>query len=257
MKNGHHNKHGEHENSDRWLLTYADLITLLLGLFVILYAMSKIDAGKYAEIVSALGGVFGSPQGVLVGQNGLLEQPLTSLQSERKRVAGEIRSALALDTNPTPIQVTENERGVTVHIMEELLFPSGRAEIKPSSYAAIDTLARILRRLPNDLRVEGHTDNVPISTPQFPSNWHLSVGRAVAVGYYLITQHGLVAERVSVVGYSEYRPLVDNDTPEHRALNRRVDIVIITGVGHGKEAEESAARAENAKSERGTLVARQ
>lgn len=257
MKNGHHNKHGEHENSERWLLTYADLITLLLGLFVILYAMSKIDAGKYAEIVSALGGVFGSPQGVLVGHDGVLDQPVTSLQSERRRVAGEIQSALNLKNTPMPIQVTENERGVTVHIMEELLFASGRAEMKPSSYAAIDTLARILRRLPNDLRIEGHTDNVPISTPQFPSNWHLSVARAVTVGYYLMTKHNLVAERVQVVGFSEYRPLVDNDTPEHRALNRRVDIVIITGVGHGKEASVAAARADNEGMARGSQVTTQ
>jgi chemotaxis protein MotB len=233
MKNGRGHGHEEHENTERWLLTYADLITLLLGLFVILYAMSKIDAGKYAEIASALGGVFGSPQGVLVGQNGVLDQPVTSLQNDRKKVAEQIRSALKLDSNPMPIQVTENERGVTVHIMEELLFASGRAEIKTTSFAAIDTLARILRELPNDLRVEGHTDNVPIATPLFPSNWHLSVARAVNVGYYLIEKHRLVADRVSVVGYSEYRPILPNDSPEHRAVNRRVDIVIVTGVGHG------------------------
>ncbi len=233
MKNGRGHGHEEHENTERWLLTYADLITLLLGLFVILYAMSKIDAGKYSEIVSALGGVFGSPQGVLVGQNGVLDQPLTSLQNDRKKVAEQIRSALKLDANPVPIQVSENERGVTVHIMEELLFASGSAEIKTTSFAAIDTLARILRELPNDLRVEGHTDNVPIGTPLFPSNWHLSVARAVNVGYYLIQKHRLVADRVSVVGYSEYRPILPNDTPEHRAVNRRVDIVIVTGVGHG------------------------
>lgn len=234
---GHH----EHDNQDRWLLTYADLITLLLGLFVILYAMSKIDAGKYAEIVSALGGVFGSPKNVMVGSGGVLDQPLTILQLERRDVADQIRDALHLDTSPLPIQVTENERGVTVHIMEELLFASGSADLKPSSYAAIDTLASVLRKLPNDLRVEGHTDNVPINTVAFPSNWHLSVARAVNVGFYLIQQHGLVAERVQVVGYSEYKPLVTNDTPEHRALNRRVDIVIITGMAAGEENARPAA----------------
>jgi chemotaxis protein MotB len=233
MKNGAGHGHGEHENTERWLLTYADLITLLLGLFVILYAMSKIDAGKYNDVVSGLGKVFGSPDGVLVGQNGVLNQPISAVQSDRRKVAEQIRSALRLDTNPIPIQVTENERGVTVHILEELLFASGSAEIKTSSYAAIDTLARILRELPNDLRVEGHTDNVPINTPLFPSNWHLSVARAVNVGYYLIQKHRLVPDRVSVVGYSEYRPIQLNDTPEHRSVNRRVDIVIVTGAGRG------------------------
>ena len=124
MKNGRGHGHDEHESTERWLLTYADLITLLLGLFVILYAMSKIDAGKYAEIRSGLGVIFGGPQGVLVGQNGVMDQPLTSLQNDRKKVAEQIRSALKLDSNPMPIEVTENERGVTVHIMEELLFAS-------------------------------------------------------------------------------------------------------------------------------------
>jgi chemotaxis protein MotB len=223
-----HNKH-EHGNADRWLLTYADLITLLLGLFVILYAMSKIDAGKYAEIVSALNGVFGSPKGALAGNAALLPNPNAALQTERQRIAQEIRSALDLDRQKLPITVTENERGVTVHIMEELLFPSGSADLKRASLNAMDTLAGILRRLPNDLRVEGHTDNVPISTAQFPSNWHLSVARALNVGYYLILQHGLTQERVSIVGYSEYQPLERNDTPEHRARNRRVDIVILAG----------------------------
>jgi chemotaxis protein MotB len=223
-----HNKL-DHGNADRWLLTYADLITLLLGLFVILYAMSKIDAGKYAEIVSALNGVFGAGKGVLAGDAGLLQTPNTALQTERQRIAQEIRGALNLDNPELPITVTENERGVTVHIMEELLFPSGSADLKRASLNAMDTLAGILRRLPNDLRVEGHTDNVPISTAQFPSNWHLSVARALNIGYYLILQHGLTQERVSIVGYSEYQPLEKNDTPEHRARNRRVDIVILAG----------------------------
>ena len=225
MKKKH--QHGEHENSERWLLTYADLITLLLGLFVILYAMSKIDAGKYAEIVSALGGVFGSNQGILIGGGSLLENPRESLLSERQRVAREVSQALNLESGSMPVSVTESERGVTVHIMEELLFASGSAEIKASSLSALDTLASVLKKLPNDLRVEGHTDNVPINTAQFPSNWHLSVSRAVNVGYYLIRQHGLVPDKVSVVGYSEYRPWATNDTPEGRAKNRRVDIVIV------------------------------
>jgi chemotaxis protein MotB len=219
--------HGEHENSERWLLTYADLITLLLGLFVILYAMSKIDAGKYAEIVSALGGVFGSDHGILIGGGSLLENPRESLLSERQRVAQAVSDALDLQSGSMPVSVTESERGVTVHIMEELLFASGSAELKASSLSALDTLASVLKKLPNDLRVEGHTDNVPINTVQFPSNWHLSVSRAVNVGYYLIRQHGLVPDKVSVVGYSEYRPWASNDTPEGRAKNRRVDIVIV------------------------------
>ena len=225
-------QHGGHDNDERWLLTYADLITLLLGLFVILYAMSKIDAGKYAEIVSAMEGVFGSPKGVMGGSMGAVEPSVPSLQMERERIASEIRSALHLDSRQQPISISENERGITVHIMEEMLFPSGSADIKNTSLITLDTLATVLRALPNDIRVEGHTDDVPISNSSFPSNWHLSVARAVNVGYYLIERHGLMPSKVSVVGYAEYRPLVPNDTPEHRAQNRRVDIVIVTNANH-------------------------
>ena len=220
-------KHTEQDNADRWLLTYADLITLLLGLFVILYAMSKIDAGKYAEVVSALNGVFGAPQGILMGNPSILDNPANALRSDKQRIAQEITSALQLEERNLPINITENERGVTVHIMEELLFASGSADLKQTSLSTLDVLAEVLRTLPNDLRVEGHTDDVPINTAQFPSNWHLSVARSLNVAYYLIERHGLTQERVSVVGYSEFQPLFPNDNAANRARNRRVDIVIV------------------------------
>ena len=235
-------KHTEHENADRWLLTYADLITLLLGLFVILYAMSKIDAGKYSEVASALNGVFGAPHGILTGNPTLLENPSNALQAERQKISDDIRAALRLDERPLPVTITENERGVTVHIMEELLFASGSADLKQTSLVTLDTLALVLRTLTNDLRVEGHTDNVPINTVQFPSNWHLSVARALTVAYYLIQRHGLLQERVSVVGYSEFQPLAPNDNIDNRSRNRRVDIVIVAN-GLRKAAERSAAAA--------------
>jgi chemotaxis protein MotB len=223
--------HQEHENSERWLLTYADLITLLLGLFVILYAMSKVDAGKYKELVAAMGGVFGSGSaGVVQGGQGVINLPIPGAPSEKQRIEKELRSALGLDKHSLPISISHNERGVTVHMMEELLFPSGEADLKAASLPTLDTLAAVLRTLPNDIRVEGHTDNVPINTVQFPSNWHLSVARAVRTAYYLISRDGLPPSQVSVAGYSEYRPLLPNSTPENRAQNRRVDIVIVTSV---------------------------
>ena len=237
MKKGE--KHAEqHDNEERWLLTYADLITLLLGLFVILYAMSKIDAGKYAELVSAMGGVFGKEkQGVLQGQMGMMQSVVPQLQNERQQIEKEIREALGSGIKKQLVSVSQNERGITIHIMEELLFNSGSAEFKASSLLVLDSLASVLKKIPNDIRIEGHTDNVPISSAQFPSNWHLSVARAVNAGYYLIEKHGLDPEKVSVVGYSEYRPLVPNTSEENRARNRRVDIVIITNVPREQGAE--------------------
>jgi len=223
---------GGHDNSERWLLTYADLITLLLGLFVILYAMSKIDAGKYAEIVNALGGVFGTSRGVMVGNAGVMSSQIPLIQNERQKIAEDLRSALHLEVKKLPIAISSSERGVTVHIMDELLFGSGSADIKESSLPALDSLASVLAALPNDVRVEGHTDDVPISSPVYPSNWHLSVARAVSIAYYLIQHHGLNPEKVAAVGYAEYHPLAPNDSDIHRAQNRRVDIVILANTAH-------------------------
>jgi chemotaxis protein MotB len=219
----------EQDNSDRWLLTYADLITLLLGLFVILYAMSKVDSEKYAEIVSALGGVFGvSKPGVMQGNVGAIEPVMPALQAEKKKIEEQIRAVLGKDIGNESVAISQDERGVTVHLMEKLLFQSGKAELKQISLSTLDRLADALRKLLNDFRVEGHTDDVPINTPLYPSNWHLSVARAIAAGYYLIEKHHLSADRVSIIGYSEYRPLVLNTSAENRSRNRRVDIVILT-----------------------------
>lgn len=226
----HKRHHDEHENHERWLLTYADLITLLLGLFVILYAMSKIDAARYAEMISALSGVFGgSRPSIVQGKSGVVDMPSAMLKTEREKIAEELRNVLHRDLADGFASVTNDERGVTVHLLEELLFASGSAQLKRSSLTTLDTLAAVLKTLSNEVRVEGHTDNVPIRTELFPSNWHLSVARAVNAGFYLIDRHGINPERVSVVGYAEYRPLVSNTTPENRSRNRRVDIVILTG----------------------------
>jgi chemotaxis protein MotB len=221
----------EKDRSDRWLLTYADLITLLLGLFVILYAMSKIDVEKYAELVSALGGVFGNePSGIFAGERTPIPPIVNGVQAQRQKIAQEINAALSTNMKKGLVSVTQNERGITVHMMEELLFASGSAVLKASSLFALDTLTRIIARLPNDVRIEGHTDNVPISTPTFPSNWHLSVARAMNTAYYMMGKQRIDPEKISVVGYSEYRPLAGNTSEENRARNRRVDIIIVTNV---------------------------
>jgi chemotaxis protein MotB len=224
-------KHTELENGDRWLLTYSDLITLLLGLFVILYGMSKIDTEKYEQVVSALGGIFGGENaGVLNGSARAMPNGVSPLQAERNRILAEFENVLGSAKKQGLVTFSQNERGVTVHLMEALLFNSGSADLKTSSYQILDTLGSIIKRLPNDIRIEGHTDDVPIHTERFPSNWHLSVNRAVNTGYYMLNQYGLNAEKVSVVGYAEYRPLVENTDAESRARNRRVDIIIVTNV---------------------------
>lgn len=213
----------EEADKDRYLITYADLITLLLGLFIILYAISNIDLNKYSKMIFALGNTFGTG-GRVIGLKSTKEPVITSkiddLRNNLLRLIDkkEFRNSVSLE---------ENERGFTIHIMENILFPPASAELNSASKLILQQLAAIVRKLPNDIRIEGHTDNIPIHNRIYPSNWHLSVDRALNTAYYLIQSEGLDPEKVSIVGYSEYKPIADNSTVEGRAKNRRVDIVII------------------------------
>lgn len=215
----------DEEGRDRYLITYADLITLLLGLFIILYAMSKIDSEKYEKVIYAMSDIFGH-NGRAVGKMtettsiGDLVEPIVELKNKLNNVI--VENNLASD-----ISLIESERGITVRIQDKILFKSGDAALGERPRYILGKISKVLNKLDNDIRVEGHTDDRPISTAQFPSNWHLSIQRATNTAYYLMESEGIDPERVSVVGYSEYKPIVPNDSPEHRAQNRRVDIVIL------------------------------
>ncbi|MEJ5350735.1 MAG: OmpA family protein [Melioribacteraceae bacterium] len=211
----------EESDKDRYLITYADLITLLLGLFIILYAMSNIDSGKYKGVVAALGSIFGSDSKLsIVNSDKVIPTP-------KDKLAEDLTKLIAMYNYNNSIRLEQNERGITIHILDDILFPPGKATLSENSKLVLKRLAQVLRNLPNDIRIEGHTDNIPINTPQYPSNWHLSVDRALNTAYYLIKNENLSPDKVSIVGYSEYRPIASNDLPETRALNRRVDIVIL------------------------------
>lgn len=227
----------EHENLERWLITYADLITLLLGLFVVLYSMSQIDLNKYQQWISAFSQLFGSG-GVLAGGKGILVTPAppklgsdaiasSGQAPHQQNLEAQINAVLSSNIQSKKIIITTTTEGLTIHLLERLLFESGSADLKPEARAVLDTLAEILKFLPNKIKVEGHTDNRPINTVRFPSNWHLSVARALNTAYYLMSK-GISPEKISVVGYSEYKPIASNDTEENRAKNRRVDIVIVS-----------------------------
>jgi len=208
---------------DRYLITYADLITLLLGLFILLYTASNLDVQKYEKMVNAIGNVFGgTTQTIKVVPDVELPiaPPLGNLRSE-------INTLIEKNNYTSSIKLEENSRGVTIHILEDIVFPSGSAELKKSSKIVLQQLSAIIKKLPNDIRIEGHTDNIPINTSQFPSNWHLSVARALNTAYYLMIEQGLSPEKLSIVGNSEYKPLESNESVSGRASNRRVDIVII------------------------------
>ncbi|UCD17466.1 MAG: OmpA family protein [Candidatus Zixiibacteriota bacterium] len=220
----------DHENLERWLLTYADLITLLLAFFIVMYSMSRIDAKKFGKMSEALSGVLkggttvikhGDDVGALPGHGVLKTGHLKSLGKE-------IEKSFQKLGKESEINVEISERGLVIHVMESALFDEGKADLKLKAQETLDVVARHIRNLDNHIRVEGHTDNKPINTIRFPSNWELSSVRATEVLRYLSDNHRLEPRRLSALGFGEYRPISPNNSDENRAKNRRVDIIILT-----------------------------
>jgi chemotaxis protein MotB len=139
----------------------------------------------------------------------------------------ELNEIIDLNQVDKSVSIEENQRGVIIRILDDVLFASGDAELSDKAKSILSLIAGIIKKLPNDIRVEGHTDNVQINSARFPSNWHLSITRALNTAYYLIKTENIDPDKVSVVGYSEYNPIADNSTPEGRKKNRRVDIIVI------------------------------
>jgi chemotaxis protein MotB len=260
----------EKENNERWLLTYSDLITLLLALFIILFSMSNVDKEKYRAVIESLGSVFGAAQGTGTGGNGEghsgeINFPLFTPSSSfpvtpgafpslapfasplatstpnnggignaieveaMEYVQHQVEGLLTKEHLQNDVTVAVRQRGLVISINSNVLFASGSADLTPEAKAIVLKIANILTPLANNqICVEGHTDNVPIHTRQFPSNWELSLARANNVRDLLLTTNAnLDPGKMAVIGYGEYREIDTNDTPEGRAKNRRVNIVIL------------------------------
>ncbi len=217
------------ENADRYILTYADLITLLLGLFIILYAISNIDIQKYEKMISAMGNTFGNADFNKAANQKIKipEKDNITIIDPQKNLQERLQNVIEHQNYGEKVKLIENERGVTIRILDDILFQSGKADLGANSQKVLASLAEIIKTLPNDIRIEGHTDNVPVLGGQYASNWHLSVARATNTAYYLMAVQEVNPEKVSIVGYSSYKPISTNDTDEGKALNRRVDIVIL------------------------------
>lgn len=207
----------------RWLLTYADLITLLMAFFIVMYAMSSVDVGKYRALASSL-------RGALAG-NAFFELPLQGIQEQPQpleNLGQEMAGALAEMGLEGQAAVFRTERGIVISLYGAVLFDLGKAEIRPEATPVLDQVAAALSRVPNYVSVEGSTDDLPINTSMFPTNWELSVRRASTVVRYFIDRHGLDPRRFLAVGYGEYQPMFPNDSEANRARNRRVDIVVLS-----------------------------
>ncbi len=219
----------ESSNAGSWLTTYSDMVTLLLAFFVLLFAFSAVDEGKFSSVINAFQkylGVFTEGQSILDAP-GPLPFDYSDMGNRQLMELFEQISDYIEQQGLQGVELELEERGLIVRFAEQVFFDLGQATLKPEALQILHNFAPQLKDLPNPLRVEGHTDNWPIRTSAFPSNWELSVHRATNVVRYLIEENGFDPEKLSVAGYSEYRPVRPNDTAQNRAINRRVDIVIL------------------------------
>lgn len=220
---------------ERWLLTYADLITLLLIFFVVMYALSSVNAKKFeamaVSLANAMGGgqsVFNNPGASIVpgvsGQD--LNQELSEVD-ELERIKRELQAYIEQNGLSGQVTVNLEERGVVLSFQDVALFALGSAKLTPRASELIVKVGQILLKTRQFIRVEGHTDNLPINTREFPSNWELSVARSTSVVQELIHSLNFPPHRLSASGYGEFRPQEPNDSVENRQKNRRVDIVVL------------------------------
>ncbi|NLI94152.1 MAG: flagellar motor protein MotB [Peptococcaceae bacterium] len=261
---GRKHKEEGHPNHERWLITYSDLITLLMIFFIVMYSMSKVDAAKFRAVAESLSVTLGggsaskidlatSPSGPSIIDSGSNSQvpgqsskpPVNPQMDKPESTPSEgngkndlenltiegVKAKLdqfAFENNiQTKLVSSIEERGLVVSIQDTLLFASGSAEITPAARNILKKISTVLTASSNYIKVEGHTDNLPIHTGKFPSNWELSVLRATNVVQILTTEGGIDSQRLSATGYGEYRPIADNKTELGRAANRRVDLVIL------------------------------
>jgi chemotaxis protein MotB len=248
-------KYPPHQNHERWLVSYADFITLLFAFFVVMFATSQADKGKAKQVAESVKSAFSEGQMKAVvaailggtvsdkGQgNAMMHGPggavkaaqepsknrdLVELMPSYKILAAELH----VEIESGRIQVSMEPRGLTISFKQAALFPSGEDVIAPDALASIGTIAEAINKLPNPVRLEGHTDSMPIHTARFRNNWDLSAARSIALLELLTTNFHVPQDRLSIGGYADTAPVDSNDTEEGRARNRRVDIVILNQTG--------------------------
>jgi chemotaxis protein MotB len=246
----------EQTNTERWLVSYADFMTLLFIVFLILFSFSQVDQIKFRALINS----FTTPHGL--GNSVIFEQPGSAMISKEnpspvndplgtqddvsklrssaaykkeqenfEKLKREIEDFAKKEGILNNLKITIDERGLAIRITGEVLFETGKADLTAQSKKILDGIFEKLAEIDNPIRIEGYTDNVPIHTAQFPSNWELSAIRSTHVARYLIENKGFLPERLSTAGYGEYKPVADNRTPEGRAQNRRVEIIVLRQYG--------------------------
>jgi chemotaxis protein MotB len=252
----------DHVNHERWIVSYADFITLLFAFFVVMYSISSVNEGKYRVLSQTLNDAFQetnrSLEPIQVGElnrnssNTIAsEQDSALIQTEQLQGPGTYQEqSLNMDEMPISeaqrlsflaatiedmlsdyvdqelVDVSFTEDRVIINMKDKMLFPSASAHLSRTAVKALRSISRVLDTVPNQIQVEGNTDNRPINTEEFPSNWELSAARAASV-VHLMTRMGIEPQRMSAIGYAEHRPVADNSTESGRAKNRRVSLIIM------------------------------
>lgn len=264
-------KHEDHVNHEAWAIPFGDLIILLLAFFVVMYAISSVNEGKYRVAAASMAEAFNGPPKSLspiqVGEVAAMAKLTTmapslakpqamgpggapldgaqagmgtgARQAQVEEMAKAVKAAMADLIDKNVIVVRTTPQGIEVEIQTDILFSSGTSELSQEALHIMERLAVVLARFPNPVRVEGHTDNVPIRTAVFPSNWELSAARSASV-VHLLMEKGVNPQRLAVIGVGEYRPVAPNDTVQGRNRNRRVVLVIPSVRVESKAASETA-----------------
>jgi chemotaxis protein MotB len=241
------------ENHERWLVSYADFITLLFAFFVVLFASTHADRSRAKAVSVAVdealrdGALSPAVESILGGRGASKgHAPQAPPHSAPPHPAGsheDLHSSLRVlarelehEVKDQKVKLSLEDRGLVISLQEAAFFPSGEDTIKPASYPIMEKLARVLRKLPNPLRLEGHTDSVPINNSRFRDNWELSAARSIAMLHLLNERFQIDADRMAIVGYADTQAAEPETTPEARARNRRVDVVVVSPFGMQVEA---------------------
>jgi chemotaxis protein MotB len=305
-KKGGHEEHEEHVNHERWLVSYADMLTLLFVLFVVLYSMSSVDQKKFAQLAAGLSAGFGAQSVAFQGQTSTMDgsgastqvveidpganpsdgstgtqnmskaqkmaveravqaesrteasknaQAATKEAEDLKKIEEKISDALAKAKLLNQVKFTIDKRGLVVTVItNEVVFDGNRADLQPGGAKILDTIAPTLAKLPNKVEVDGNTNQLKATTTFYPSGWELSAARASTVVRYL-TDHGLAKDRMSAVGLSDTKPLINPKDPRSITMNRRVDVVVLTTLPADQAALLPAAAGDDAKLHTGQTTA--
>jgi len=241
----HRKKRFEHDNHDRWMVSYADFITLLFAFFVVMYGISSVNENKYKVFNVAVNKAFGNNSASTEGgtihlteeemyfkslvdrRNARLAEKQRKLEERMKNLGDTLNKKMAGFVKNNLMNVSQSSRGVTLDINASILFKPGEAKLQIEAMDVLSDVAKILARENMQIEVEGHTDNLPIGTNQFPSNWELSSARASSV-VRLFIDEGIAANRLKATGFADNFPVLPNDTIEGRARNRRVAVTVLT-----------------------------